>query len=75
MLTQVQKDFIIDSLTEDMAQMLMDDTKCTIKKALNTIYNSETFEKLCDSETGLLTQSAAYNYSILQHELKYGKIV
>jgi len=74
MTTKVEKDFIIDSLVEDMAQMLMEDTKCDISEALDMIYNSETYDKLCDYSTNIFTQSAAYNYAILQHELKYGKV-
>lgn len=67
-------DFVIDSIVEDMAQMLMEDTKCSVTAALDIIYNSETYEKLCDIETGLYLQSAGYNYSFLQHELKFGKV-
>jgi len=74
MTTKSQKDFIVDSIVEDMAQMLMEDTQCGITEALDIIYNSETYDKLCDYSTNVFTQSAAYNYSILQHEQKYGKI-
>jgi len=73
-LTKEQKEFLIDSIVEDMAQMLIDDTKCKIADALDIIYNSETYEKLCDFSTGLASQSAAYNYAVLQYELKNGKV-
>ena len=42
---------------------------------MSLIYNSKTFELLQNPATGLCTESSAYNYDLLESELKNGKIV
>lgn len=66
--------FLIDLLVEDMARYLMEDKGMTLIEALSTVYNSRTYEKITDLPTGLYYQSSGYNYDMLKHELKYGKI-
>jgi len=43
-------------------------------EALGLVYNSDTYEKILDLETGLFSQSTAYVYEILVRELTEGKI-
>ena len=66
--------FLIDSLVEDMAKYLMEEKGVSMIDALDTIYNSQTYEKITDLSTGLYFQSSDYNYNLLQHEMKYGKV-
>lgn len=66
--------FLIDSLVEDMAKYLMEEKCLSLIDALDTIYNSQTYEKITDLSTGLYFQSSDYNYNLLQHEMKYGKV-
>lgn len=66
--------FLIDSLVEDMATYLMEDKNMSMTEALDTVYNSQTYDKIKDVSTGLYFQSSDYNYDILKHELKYGKV-
>jgi len=68
-----QQDFLIQRLSADLAVILTEEQNKTIEQALNIVYNSTTFEKICDIKTGLYRESAGYNYDILQDELKYGK--
>ena len=68
-----QQDFLIQRLSADLAAILVEEENKTIEQALNIVYNSTTFEKICDTNTGLYRESAGYNYDILQDELKYGK--
>ena len=68
-----QQDFLIQRLSVDLAAILVEEQKKTIEQALNIVYNSTTFEKICDVKTGLYRESAGYNYDILQDELKHGK--
>ena len=68
-----QQDLLIQCLSTDLVTILVDEQNKTIEQALNIIYNSNTFEKICDIKTGLYRESAGYNYDILQDELKYGK--
>lgn len=66
--------FLIDCIVEDMAKYLVEDKCVSEIEALDTIYNSQTYEKITDLSTGLYYQSSGYNYDMLKHELKYGKI-
>lgn len=55
--------------------MVMDEYKLPIPKALELVYNSQLYDKIMDLETGLYYQSVRYNYELLRHEVRYGKIV
>ena len=46
----------------------------TIPEALDILYNSETYLKLSDPNTGLYFQSTLYVCSYLQQEISTGKI-
>lgn len=66
--------FLIDSLVEQLASKLVEDYEISVPQALELVYNSQLYEKIMDLETGLYYQSAKYNYELLRHEIKYGKI-
>lgn len=40
--------------------------------AFSVVYNSEFYNKLLDTETGLYLEGSAYNYELLKNELKSG---
>ena len=63
-----------ECMTRDLAVMLVEDYQISIPEALDILYNSETYEKLQDTRTGLYFQSPVYVYDFLQNELKNGKI-
>ncbi|HIY89099.1 MAG TPA: hypothetical protein H9824_10405 [Candidatus Bacteroides pullicola] len=67
--------FLIDSLVEQLTLMAVKEYKLSVPQALQLVYNSQLYEKITDLETGLYYQSAKYNYELLRHEMKYGKIV
>ena len=69
-----QDSFMIEELVKDLVLKLMKEQKMSMNKALDTVYNSDTYTKVLDLETGLFFQSTAYVYSILQREMKEGKI-
>ena len=54
--------------------MAVEEYKLSVPQALQLVYNSQLYEKITDLETGLYYQSAKYNYELLRHEMKYGKI-
>ncbi len=66
---------MIEELVKDLVLKLMEEQKMSMSEALDAVYNSDTYAKVLDLETGLFSQSTAYVYSILQRELKEGKIV
>ena len=67
--------FLIDSLVEQLVVMVVEEYKVSVPQALELLYNSQIYEKITDLDTGLYYQSAGYNYKMLRHEMKYGKIV
>ncbi len=66
--------FMTEELVKELVLRLMEERRMTMKQALDTIYNSETYTKLLDERTGLFSQSTAYVYSILETEMLTGKI-
>jgi len=73
-MTKEQK-FLIELIIDDVARYLIEDTGISVIEALDTVYHSQLYDKLMDTETGLYYQSPAYCYEYLKHELKYGKAV
>ena len=67
--------FLIEGVTQDILEYLMEDDGIPFDKALDTVYNSEVFAKLCDPETGLYLESGGYVMSILRDELTFGHMV
>ena len=66
--------FMIEELVKELALRLMEERGMTMKQALDTIYNSETYTKIIDLRTSLFSQSTAYVYSILETEILTGKL-
>ncbi len=67
--------FLIDSLVEQLTLMAVEEYGLSVPQALELVYNSQLYEKIMDLDSGLYYQSANYNYEMLRHEMKYGKIV
>lgn len=67
--------FLIDSLVEQLTLMAVEEYGLSVPQALELVYNSQLYEKIMDLDSGLYYQSAKYNYEMLRHEMKYGKIV
>ena len=62
-------------LVTELANMLMsNDANISMDRALECVFNSETYQKLLDNKTQLYYQSAGYVMSYLQNELLTGKI-
>lgn len=68
MIKQDKTDWLIDSLTKEIAAFIMEDEKIEYDEALRRLYNSRTFEKLTDTETGLYREGAAYVYQYYLEE-------
>lgn len=69
MLTEGQIECMKEDLTAALAQILIEERHFTMEQALSTIYNSQTFKNLQNTETGLYYQSVGYVYDDLQHEI------
>jgi hypothetical protein len=73
-MNDAQTTFMIEELVKELALRLMEERGLSMKQALDTIYNSETYTKVLDVSTSLFSQSTAYVYSILETEILTGKL-
>lgn len=70
-LTAGQIKMMQEDMYADLIQLLMEEYGYTLEKAMDTFYNSETFARLQNADTGLYYQSPGYVYSFLSNELTY----
>ena len=68
------RQLLIEGITKDIIQYLMEDYGMELQGAFRKLYNSETYEKLQDERTGLYLQSSGYVYDFLQNEIRTGKM-
>jgi hypothetical protein len=67
-------EYMIEGATRDLTVMLMERKGMKMTVALDTLYNSETYQKLSDPRSGLYFQSPGYVYDFLEKEIRYGKM-
>lgn len=67
-------DYMLEGMARDLTVMLMERRKMPMADALDTLYNSETYEKLSDPRSGLYFQAPGYVYDFLDKEIEYGKM-
>ena len=68
-LTKAQRQFIINCDVEEMVNVLHNDYRIPLIEAFDVVYNSELYQKLVDTKTGLFIQSPLYQLSYLKEEL------
>lgn len=66
--------FQIECLSSELVEMLMKKYGWDIKKALDELYSSETYNRLCKPQCGLYYESAIYVFSYLQNEIETGVV-
>ena len=69
---QQQQDFLIAYTVDRMTEYLIEDHDLPIIKALQFIYNSDTYQKLIQTDNGLYEQSPSYVYELLNKEYPTG---
>lgn len=62
--------FQVECLSTELVEMLMDRYGWGMKQALDELYASDTFKKICDPACGLYYEGAVYVFSYLQQELE-----
>ncbi len=67
--------YLKEGLTSDIVEFLIDDYGLDMQRALNTLYESETYSKISEPSTGLYFQGSRYVYSYLQDELQKGNLI
>lgn len=72
-LTSAQIESMQEDMTADMLSILMEDRKMPMRDAMILFYNSDTYARLQDAESGLYYQSPGYVLDCLDNELATGK--
>ena len=65
-------EYMKEALATELVELLIDEYKITMTEALDILYFSDTYKKLCDINTGLYFQSVLYVYSYLKKEITTG---
>lgn len=63
-----------EGMAADLVEYLMADYNLKLNEALDTLYGSETYSKICNPDTGLYFQGSKYVYTYLQNELQKGAL-
>jgi hypothetical protein len=66
---------LIEYITGDIVSFIIEDSKISLNEAMQRLYNSQTFLKLNDLETGLYLESPLYVYDVYKTEKENGRIV
>ena len=66
---------MIDLVTADVIDAIVEETNVSVQEAMKIFYDSETFDRLCDTETGLYRESGGYVYDFYKTERKQGQLV
>lgn len=64
--------FLLEAISTDIIGWLIRDNRLSLSEAISIWYNSETFEKISEPQTGMYIESPAYNYEFLKKELLTG---
>lgn len=67
-------EFMMDYVTKNMLDILVNERGMSVEEAFDILFNSELFEKLSDPASGLYFQNPRYVLSYLDKELKTGKL-
>lgn len=71
-----EKEIMKDDMVAKLAMLLVAEKIArTMTEALDTVINSETYQKLMDDKTALYYQSPRYVYDFLKNELTSGKAI
>lgn len=68
-LTPAQIESMQEDMIADLLSILIEERNMTMQEAMLLIYNSETFARLQDAESGLYYQSPRYVLDSLENEL------
>lgn len=60
---------------QEIIEYIVQDFGIAYDQAMQIFYNSQTFDKLMDIETGLYLESSAYVYGIFQSERNFGSLI
>lgn len=70
-----KRDQLKEYITQDIIAFLVEDRQIDIAEAMKVFYNSETYEKILDEDTGLYLEGSPYMYEILKDEMEQGHLI
>ena len=62
--------FMVEGITSDLIQLLMDREHYSLSQAVDAVYNSNVYRALLRPTSGLYAQSSGYVYLFLEKDLK-----
>lgn len=72
--TEDQFRLMVEGLTSDMIERLVEQEHYSLKEAIDVVYGSDTYAALTRAKTGLYNQSTGYVMQYLMHEIRTGKM-
>ncbi|WP_278799089.1 hypothetical protein, partial [Leyella stercorea] len=66
--------FQIECFSTELVEMLMQKYGWDMKKALDELYSSETYKRLCNPDCGLYYEGSVYVFSYLENEIETGVV-
>jgi hypothetical protein len=63
-MTKDKINLMIELVTADVIDAIVEETNVPIQEAMKIFYDSEIFDRLCDTETGLYRESGGYVYDL-----------
>ena len=66
--------FQIEGISSELVEMLMEKYGWDVKKALDELYSSETYKRLCNPACGLYYEGAVYVFSYFENEIETGVV-
>lgn len=66
--------YMMNFVTTEVISSIIEESELSVQEAMKAFYNSEVFDRLCDSETGLYLKSGGYVYYLYKSELKNGRL-
>lgn len=70
-----KQEHLMEYNIQEIIEYIVEDLQVEYDKAMQIFYNSETFDKLVDIDTGLYFESSAYVYGLFQDERNFGKLI
>lgn len=69
------KEQLIEYIIQDIVEFIAGDLSLEYDEAMKLFYESETFDKLQQIDTGLYRESPAYVYGLFQDEQNFGRMI
>ena len=70
-----KKSLMMEFVTTNVVDAIMEDANVSVREAMRAFYNSEVFDRLLDSETGLYRESGGCVYDLYKLECKNGRLM